>query len=59
MAKKARKCPECGGEAVPILYGLPSIEYAEALRRGEIHLWGCVVEEDEPSWHCKACESEW
>ena len=48
-------CPMCGSERVaPILYGLPANEPDEM-----VHLGGCIISEDNPSWHCKACGHEW
>jgi hypothetical protein len=45
----------CGSERVaPILYGLPANEPDEM-----VHLGGCIISEDNPSWHCKACGHEW
>ena len=53
-------CPQCGAAAVvPIVYGLPGEELAEACRRGEVVLGGCCITDDMPEWHCKACEHEW
>ena len=51
-------CPKCGAKAVAIVYGLPGPGLMEAYDRGEIHLGGCVVSEDMPGWHCKACNHE-
>jgi hypothetical protein len=45
-------CPRCGRPGVPILYGLPSPEMAEADERGEIALGGCVIEDDQPTHEC-------
>lgn len=55
-------CPECGSgkdEVIPIIYGMPAPELAEAEARGEVILRGCTVSVDDPQWHCKACGHEW
>ncbi len=51
-------CPQCAGEAVLILYGFPTPSDGEAEKRGEIHLGGCVVDEDSPAWRCRECGHE-
>jgi hypothetical protein len=45
-------CPRCGGRAVPVLHGLPSLEAFEATDRGEILLVGCLVTDDDPDFAC-------
>lgn len=53
-------CPRCGGlSVVPIVYGYPAEETAEAAERGEIVLGGCIVWEGRPNWHCTNCENSW
>ncbi len=52
-----RKCPNCGGQALPILYGLPSIEAIEAQERGELFLGGCVVRDQ--NMLCRTCGDSW
>jgi hypothetical protein len=54
-----RTCPECGGKGLRIVYGLPSLELAEAADRGEVVLGGCVVGDENPNRHCVQCSSEW
>jgi hypothetical protein len=51
MTEDSNRCPKCGGEAVPIVYGLvpfipdgPRPEILEAKDRGELVLGGCVVD---------------
>ena len=56
---EVRTCPRCSGSAVKIAYGLPSLEGFEAAERGDIELGGCVIFEDKPDWHCRACGNEW
>lgn len=48
-------CPRCGGEPVPIAYGLPGAEMLAAAERGEIRLGGCVVFDGQPTGQCAAC----
>lgn len=52
-------CPDCGGRAVPILYGYPLGEIIEAADRGEAELGGCEVTGDDPRWHCRSCGHRW
>ena len=42
---------------VPILYGYPSIETMEAMKRGDpdLVIGGCVVTGDDPEWACREC----
>lgn len=53
-----RKCPECGGELIPILWGYPTPEILEQAIHDEIHLGGCVIFPNNPNYHCKDCEVE-
>lgn len=55
----AKKCPKCGGELVRIVYGLPTEEAFEASERGEIHLGGCCVFDDDPEYHCNKCGKDY
>jgi hypothetical protein len=57
MAKNI--CAECGGNGVRIVYGLPSLDLAEAAERGEVALGGCVIGDDDPNLQCRACGNEW
>ncbi|MHB8438977.1 MAG: DUF429 domain-containing protein [Acidimicrobiales bacterium] len=53
-------CPVCGNwEVVPIVYGLPDIEAADAEERGEIALGGCVASPEQPERLCRSCGYEW
>ena len=51
----AIKCPKCGKELAPIIYGLPTSEAVEASSRGEIFLGGCEVYPNSPKYHCYNC----
>lgn len=53
-------CPKCGsGTVLPIIYGYPDGEAVEAELKAEIKLGGCVIEEDNPDYHCSECGHEW
>jgi hypothetical protein len=54
--RRTRPCPECGGRAIPIGYGLPGPELIKAAERGDVHIGGCMP--GGPSWHCTACEHQ-
>jgi len=53
------KCPKCGGEAVEIIYGMPTHELFEAEQRGEVVIGGCLVSGDDDNWQCKKCGYSW
>jgi hypothetical protein len=54
----ARPCPRCGStDAVRVLYGYPSSEMAEAERRGEVVLGGCMIWPESPDYECRDCGS--
>ena len=62
MNDKPADCPKCGSQRVAgILYGLP--DFSEKLEReldaGEVVLGGCVITDDDPSWHCVECGHRW
>jgi len=42
-----------------IIYGYPGPELCEAEKRGEVELGGCCVGDNDPNFHCKACDHEW
>jgi hypothetical protein len=53
-------CPNCEKkEGVDIFYGEPTAELSKEAELGEILLGGCVVKENQPYYHCKACGFEW
>lgn len=57
---KAPICPSCGStEVVPIVYGLPDPELAEASKKGEVEMGGSVITVHDPKWRCKACGHGW
>lgn len=55
------KCPKCNSEKIiPIVYGPPPTEeMRERAAKGEIMLWGCVVGDDPPFFHCSDCQHNW
>jgi hypothetical protein len=59
LTQMQRNCPECGGKGLGIVYGLPSLELAEAADRGEVVLGGCVIGDEDPNRHGVLCSSEW
>ena len=48
----------CGHRMIPIVYGMPGPELAEAELSGEILLGGCVIEPGLPEWRCLRCGGE-
>ena len=54
-----RKCPECGGAGLRIVYGMPSLELAQAADRGELVIGGCVINGHEPDGQCRVCGHTW
>ena len=55
------QCPQCLSTSVArILYGLPAFtpELEEQLEKGEVHLGGCVISDDDPEYHCNGCGHE-
>ena len=53
-------CPSCNQETgVDIVYGMPGEETALKAEQGEIVLGGCVIEPNQPNYHCVSCGFEW
>ncbi len=52
-------CPRCGTPGIPIIWGLPGADLAEAARRGEVILGGCLVTGDDADHECPACRHQW
>ena len=48
-------CPQCEGDLVPIVYGLPGPELFAAADRGEVLLGGCIVSDSDPRVQCREC----
>lgn len=61
MSKDIRpSCPNCDSTSViPVMYGLPDKKLMKMHENGKIHHHGCVLSENMPEWHCKACGHEW
>jgi hypothetical protein len=58
--KRRRICPSCqSGAVISIIYGLPGPEAIKEAEEGLIALGGCLVDDENPNWKCKACEHEW
>lgn len=54
------KCPKCGADrARKILWGLPSDEFLKSEKSKDYYLGGCIVSDNDPIWHCEACDWEW
>ena len=45
-------CPECGAEGVPLLFGRPGYEAADAAQAGDLALGGCLRPDQPPNWQC-------
>ncbi len=55
---RGSRCKKCGGELIPIAYGLPGEDMWNAAQRGEIRLGGCCVYPDMPTSACRECGTE-
>ncbi len=53
-----RFCPDCGGELIPIVWGLPHPEFLKEAENDEIFLGGCCIPPNPPNYHCKKCGHE-
>ena len=49
---KHRRCPTCGSQAVPIMYGMPTFDAFQQAERGELAIGGCVLADEAPAWQC-------
>jgi len=63
MTEETKRCPKCGGEGVPIIYGLvplvpggPRPEIFKAEDRGGLRWGGCCVDPWSPRSHCWKCD---
>lgn len=56
MTKKIPNCPSCGNKMIEIIYGMYGPElYKEALK-GKVFLGGCcIIEGENPDYHCNTC----
>jgi hypothetical protein len=49
-------CPACASpDVVPVVWGLPADETFKRAGAGKVARRGCVISDDDPAWHCKAC----
>jgi len=55
----AARCPQCGGRAVPIVYGMPTAALGDLADLGVLELAGCVIEVDQPDFRCARCGEGW
>lgn len=53
-----RFCPDCGGELIPIVWGLPYDRLLRKAQNDEIFLGGCCIPPNPPNYHCKKCDGE-
>ena len=49
------KCPNCGGKLLEIVYGMPDSETGEKAMKEELFLGGCMIDDDNPKYHCNVC----
>jgi ribosomal protein L37AE/L43A len=58
--RKPDTCPKCDSTDVRrIIYGRPTAESLERIKRGEACLGHCFIEPWLPDWRCHACRHEW
>lgn len=57
VTRKPRKCVNCGGKVVPILYGMPSPIGMELIDSGKRIMGGCCVTDSDPQWGCLNCDT--
>jgi hypothetical protein len=58
--RSRRVCPRCGSrDSVRIVFGYPSPELFEEARQGKVALGGCLIDVDNPTRECRACEHRW
>ena len=50
-------CDRCGGQVVPLVFGMPTESLARRAQRGEVALGGCCCwgDERDPTHECAAC----
>ena len=44
--------------AMELIDGVSLAELMEKEERGEVVFWGCVIEQDQPTWQCSKCRAE-
>lgn len=55
---KPQKCPICGREVLPIVYGEPSVYLREKAMSGKVILGGCCMADCVADWACCYCQTE-
>lgn len=55
----APACPQCGGPALRIVYGLVGPEAFGEMARNRQVPGGCVIMPDSPDWVCEECRHKW
>lgn len=55
------KCPNCGKNLKEVIYGLPSAEILEQVKKGEVVLGGCEIIEgiDQEAFLCHDCNKKY
>ena len=51
-----KKCPECGGKLLEIVYGLSTDEVLDQAKEKGLYFVGCFV--DVYKYHCEKCNTE-
>jgi hypothetical protein len=58
--RRPTSCPRCQSrDVVTIVYGRLAPEGQQRVRDGLIVSGGCMVDRENPDWHCKSCRYEW
>jgi hypothetical protein len=54
---KPSVCLKCGSHnTVDIVFGYPTKQTLKKAERGEIHLGGCEITNNDPLWYCQDCK---
>lgn len=56
MAGRKRKCPQCGGKVVPIVYGMPGPGLWLESEEKRVILGGCCISPRDPDRGCLDCD---
>ena len=54
---RLKRCPNCGGRFVRIVYGMPTPSTEAAARAGTILLGGCIFDHRSPIAKCSKCHT--
>ena len=55
MILKKIKCPNCENDLVKIIYGMPSSDIIEKVKKKEVYIGGCEITDYVPIYHCYNC----